>query len=45
MAGGVAPFYRVREAVEGSRGGAVRGNSRRRVIDAGYGSGGEGAAA
>jgi hypothetical protein len=24
MAGGVAPFYRVREAVEGSRGGAVR---------------------
>jgi hypothetical protein len=25
MAGGVAPFYRVREAVEGSGGGAVRG--------------------
>jgi hypothetical protein len=25
MAGGVAPFYRVREAVEGSRGGVVRG--------------------
>jgi hypothetical protein len=27
MAGGVAPFYRVREAVEGSGGGAVRGKA------------------
>jgi hypothetical protein len=27
MAGGVAPFYRVRKAVEGSRGGAVRGTA------------------
>jgi hypothetical protein len=27
MAGGVAPFYRVREAVEGSRGSAVRGTA------------------
>jgi hypothetical protein len=27
MAGGVAPFYCVREAVEGSRGGAVRGTA------------------
>jgi hypothetical protein len=27
MAGGVAPFYRVREAVEGSGGGAVRGTT------------------
>jgi hypothetical protein len=27
MAGGVAPFYRVREAVEGSGGGAVRGTA------------------
>jgi hypothetical protein len=27
MAGVVAPFYRVREAVEGSGGGAVRGTA------------------
>jgi hypothetical protein len=27
MAGGVAPFYRIREAVEGSRGGAMRGTA------------------
>jgi hypothetical protein len=27
MVGGVAPFYRVREAVEGSEGGAVRGTN------------------
>jgi hypothetical protein len=40
MAGSVAPFYRVREAMEGSG----EGNGRRHFIDAGYGSGGEGAA-
>jgi hypothetical protein len=45
MARGVAPFYRVREAVEGSGGGAVRGNGRRRFIDASYGSRGKGVAA
>jgi hypothetical protein len=43
MAGGVAPFYRVRETVEGSGGGAVRGTAGG-FINAGYRSGGEGAA-
>jgi hypothetical protein len=45
MARGVAPFYRVREVVEGSGGGAVRGNGRQRFIDASYGSRGKGVAA